>query len=72
MEAEPDVKAGCLVRVLPEWRTDRASVCALFPSNAWLPIQLRLFLDDTAERLADIEALEFRPGIRDDGKLGRL
>jgi hypothetical protein len=62
VEVEPDVQAGGLVRVLPEWRTGPASVCALFPSNPRLPVRVRLFLDAIAERLADIETLEHRPG----------
>ena len=52
-----DVQAGRLVRVLPEWRSGPAPICALFPSSPRVPIRVRLFLDAMTERLAGIEAL---------------
>jgi len=46
-----DLRARRLVHVVPEWRSDPAPVCALFPSSRQLPTRVRLFLDAIAERL---------------------
>jgi len=51
VDVEPDLRAGRLVRVLPEWRSDPAPVCALFPSSRQLPTRVRLFLDAMVIRL---------------------
>jgi DNA-binding transcriptional LysR family regulator len=40
-----------LVHILPEWSSDPAPVCALFPSSRQLPTRVRLFLDAMADRL---------------------
>jgi DNA-binding transcriptional LysR family regulator len=45
---EPDLRAGRLVHVLREWRSDPAPVCALYPSNRQLPSRVRLFIDAMA------------------------
>jgi DNA-binding transcriptional LysR family regulator len=58
-----DVRAGRLIRVLPEWRSEPTPVYALFPSNPQLPLRVRLFLDAMAGRLAGIETFEIRPPI---------
>ncbi|HZZ24934.1 MAG TPA: LysR family transcriptional regulator [Roseiarcus sp.] len=55
-----DVRAGRLIRVLPEWRSEPTPVCALFPSNPRLPLRVRLFLDAMADRLASVETFEIR------------
>jgi DNA-binding transcriptional LysR family regulator len=52
VDVEPDVRAGRLVRVLPDWRSDPAPVCALFPSSRQLPTRVRLFLDAMVDRLS--------------------
>lgn len=52
VDVEPDVRAGRLIHVLPEWRSDPAPVCALFPSNRQLPSRVRVFLDAMVERLS--------------------
>ena len=39
------LRSGRLVHVLPEWRSDPAPVCALFPSRRQLPIRVRVFID---------------------------
>jgi len=51
VDVEPDLRAGRLVRVLPEWRSDPAPVCALFPLSRQLPTRVRLFLDAMVIRL---------------------
>jgi len=51
VDVEPDLRAGRLVRVLPEWRSDPAPVCALFPSGRQLPTRVRLFVEAIADRL---------------------
>jgi len=56
VDVEPDVRAGRLVHVLPEWRSDPAPICALFPSNRQLPTRVRLFLDAMSDRLRKFSA----------------
>jgi DNA-binding transcriptional LysR family regulator len=56
VDVEPDVHAGRLVHVLPEWRSDPAPICALFPSNRQLPTRVRLFLDAMSDRLRKFSA----------------
>src|SRR6266853_2651775 len=46
------LRSGRLVHVLPEWRSDPAPVCALFPSRRQLPTRVRLFLDAMVDRLS--------------------
>jgi DNA-binding transcriptional LysR family regulator len=57
VDVEADLRAGRLVRVLPEWRSDPAPVCALFPSSRQLPTRVRLFLDAISDRLHRLTAL---------------
>jgi DNA-binding transcriptional LysR family regulator len=51
VDVEPDLRAGRLVHVLKEWRSDPANVCALFPSNRHLPSRAQLFIDAMANWL---------------------
>jgi DNA-binding transcriptional LysR family regulator len=51
VDVEPDLRTGRLVHVLPEWRSDPAPVCALYPSSRQLPSRVRLFIDAMADRL---------------------
>ncbi|SRR6266550_1292776 len=55
MSSWVDVKghlhAGRLVHILPEWRSESAPVCALFPTSRQLPTRVRVFIDDMAESL---------------------
>jgi DNA-binding transcriptional LysR family regulator len=51
VDVEPDLRAGRLVHVLPEWRSDPAPVCALYPSSRQLPSRVRLFIDAMADWL---------------------
>ncbi|SED87813.1 transcriptional regulator, LysR family [Rhizobiales bacterium GAS188] len=51
VDVEPDLRANRLVRVLPNWRSDPAPVCALFPASRQVPTRVRLFLDAMAVRL---------------------
>jgi DNA-binding transcriptional LysR family regulator len=53
VDVDGDLRAGRLVRVLPDWRSEPAPVCALFPSNRQLSNRVRLFLEAMAERLRD-------------------
>ena len=46
------LRSGRLVHVLPEWRSDPAPVCALFPSRRQLPIRVRVFVDAMVDSLA--------------------
>ena len=41
-----------LVHVLPEWRSEPAPVCALFPSSLQVPNRVRVFIDAMADTLA--------------------
>ena len=51
VDVEPDLRTGRLVHVLPEWRSDPAPVCVLFPSSRQLPSRVRLFIDAMADWL---------------------
>src|SRR5205814_1519734 len=55
MHSWVDVKghlhSGRLVHVLPEWRSESAPVCALFPTSRQLPTRVRVFIDAMAESL---------------------
>src|SRR5258708_20594838 len=46
------LRTGRLVHILPEWRSDPAPVCALFPSRRQLPIRVRVFIDAMVDSLA--------------------
>jgi DNA-binding transcriptional LysR family regulator len=46
------LRSGRLVHVLPEWRSEPAPVCALFPSSRQLPTRVRVFVDAIANSLA--------------------
>jgi DNA-binding transcriptional LysR family regulator len=46
------LRSGRLIQVLPEWRSEPAPVCALFPSNRQLPTRVRVFVDAMADLLA--------------------
>jgi len=45
IDVENDLAEGRLVRVLPDWQSEPAPICALFPSNRQLSNRVRLFLD---------------------------
>jgi DNA-binding transcriptional LysR family regulator len=49
--ARPEVEAGRLVRVLPDWSPPSVPVHALTPSRL-LPAKTRLFLDCLSEHIA--------------------
>lgn len=51
VDVEADLASGRLAQVLPNWRSDPAPICALFPSNRQLSNRVRLFLDAMTERL---------------------
>jgi DNA-binding transcriptional LysR family regulator len=51
IDVEADLRADRVVRVLPDWQSEPAPICALFPSNRQLPNRVRLFLDAMAEHL---------------------
>jgi DNA-binding transcriptional LysR family regulator len=51
VDVEPELRAGRLVHVLPQWRSDPAPVCVLFPSSRQLPRRVRLFVDAMADWL---------------------
>ena len=51
VDLEPELRTGRLVHVLPEWRSDPAPVCALFPSTRQLPSRVLLFIDGMADWL---------------------
>jgi DNA-binding transcriptional LysR family regulator len=51
VDVEPDLRAGRLVRVLPQWRSELAPICVLLPSGRQLPTRVRLFVDAIADWL---------------------
>ncbi|HYR37299.1 MAG TPA: LysR family transcriptional regulator [Burkholderiales bacterium] len=50
---EPYLKAGEVVRVLPEWSLPRAPLWAVFPGRKLMPARTRIFIDALAARFAD-------------------
>ena len=48
----PDITAGRLVRLLPEFRTTEAIIQAVYPASRRLSLKVRTFLDFLVERLA--------------------
>ncbi|GBQ91172.1 transcriptional regulator [Acetobacter nitrogenifigens DSM 23921 = NBRC 105050] len=46
-----DLFSGRLVHVLPDWKSDAAPVCALYPAGRHVSLRLRVFLDAVTGRL---------------------
>ncbi|HEV7371615.1 LysR family transcriptional regulator [Arenibaculum sp.] len=53
----PLVAEGRLEYVLPEWRYDPHQVHAVYPSNRYIPLKVRRFVDGFAEHLRTLGAL---------------
>jgi DNA-binding transcriptional LysR family regulator len=51
VDVQCHVHSGRLVHVLPEWRSEPAPVCALFPSSRQLPTRVRVFIDAMVDAL---------------------
>lgn len=51
-----DLRAGRLVRVLPDWRSPDNAVHAVFPTNRLMARRTRCLVDFLAQRLAGMEA----------------
>ena len=51
IDAIEELAAGTLVHVLPDWRSDPAPICALYPSNRMPGAKVTRFLDLMAARL---------------------
>jgi DNA-binding transcriptional LysR family regulator len=51
VDVEANLRAGHLVQVLPEWRSEPAPVCAVFPASHQLPARVRLFVEAMGEAL---------------------
>ena len=45
VDVKDHLRSGRLVHVLPDWRSESAPVCALFPSSRQLPTRVRAFID---------------------------
>jgi LysR family transcriptional activator of dmlA len=58
IDVEADLRRGRLIQVLPEWRSEPAPVCALFPSNRLVPTRVRLFLDAMTTRLETVRGAQ--------------
>jgi DNA-binding transcriptional LysR family regulator len=56
VDVKRHVRSGRLVHVLPEWRSEPAPVCALFPSNRQLPTRARVFIDAMVDALVGYAA----------------
>ena len=52
VDVKSHLRSGRLVHVLPEWRSEPAPVCALFPSSRQLPTRVRVFIEAMADSLA--------------------
>jgi LysR family transcriptional activator of dmlA len=55
VDVEPDLRTGRLVHVLPQWRSEPAPVCALFPSSRQASTRVRAFRDGMIKRLKPFE-----------------
>ena len=53
---EPDLRAGRLVRVLPEWEMDEIPLHAVYPPGRRLSLRVRALVDFLADRFAGWEA----------------
>jgi len=51
VDVDRNLRAGRLIHVLPEWRSEPAPVCAVFAASHQLPARVRLFVDAMAESL---------------------
>ncbi len=68
MSIGPDVTAGRLVRLLPEFRTTEAIIQAVYPASRHLSLKVRTFLDFLVERMACEEKATAVPPILLNGK----
>ena len=51
--ARPDIAAGRLVRVLPDWSTPRKAIYFVYPSAQSVTARLRAFIDHLAKAMSD-------------------
>lgn len=51
--ARPDIAAGRLVRVLPDWSTPRKAIYFVYPSAQSVTARLRAFIDHVAAEMGD-------------------
>jgi DNA-binding transcriptional LysR family regulator len=51
--ARPDIAAGRLVRVLPDWSTPRKAIYFVYPSAQSVTARLRAFIDHLAKAMGD-------------------
>jgi DNA-binding transcriptional LysR family regulator len=56
-----DLKAGHLVRLLPDYQTTEVVVQALYPPGRHLPVKVRTFLDFLVERLCPTRVMQMLP-----------
>jgi DNA-binding transcriptional LysR family regulator len=54
--AQPEVKAGVLIPVLPEWKPNRSRVVCAYQRQRYMGKKLRAFIDLVAKSIADIES----------------
>ena len=53
MIARPEIAAGRLVRVLPDWSTPRKAIYFVYPSAQSVTARLRVFIDHLARELGE-------------------
>ena len=51
--ARPDIAAGRLVRVLPDWSTPRKAIYFVYPSAQSVTARLRAFIDHLALQMGE-------------------
>ena len=51
--ARPDIAAGRLVRVLPDWSTPRKAIYFVYPSAQSVTARLRAFIDHLARAMGE-------------------
>ena len=60
---EDDIKAGRLVRLLPDYTTNEIPVYAVYPHSRFLSAKTRTFIDFLASRFAEASPLKYRNRI---------
>ena len=59
--ARPEIAAGRLVRLLPDWATPRKAMFFVYPSAQSVTARLRVLIDFLAREIADLDSCESPP-----------
>lgn len=62
LDIRAQLRAGTLVRLLPDWRGQRYTLHAVLPSNRFVPARVRALVDYLAQRFAEFAAQDAAHG----------